>query len=636
MFTSNPPVKLETDEKNRADVLHASALAMAKKMYDQQQKIIDSSARMHTRSSSFSGGDTASLASSRNEEQPPLVHNSLQEAAYRLAQERLANLQEEHDKQRGFQEYYGAGTAQRTKLGTIKGKLSRRRSSSDGDLLEDQRRSDQIRKQMSFLNNKVAEVDEEKRARDRETLLAAAHRNVRAQLQEMDNKVQSDTGRVPQIDMDGWGRKAMVAAQAKSAAGNHNTAGKVDIGGGKFIDRSEVDKIAAERVQPLLDEINDLAEKERERLEAERLDEERRREKAEVEKMREREIQEIHKKLKGRPCKLFTCDELADIFPDQQKEDERTRKAGIKHDEKIRRDEAKAIKAEQKHAAKGDKEDALSHTTTGKTEAANPNPSSPEAGTRRSFTASRIRGLSMNFAKRQPKHKGKDAADRPLSADDSPTSPTQKVRAWLLSRFPRPRAKSAAASEDEKDSSDKKRGFIGGAALTRLHGGGGKTTSTRSADKGKNKELTENPASSMREVAMAGRTNPPSSKGDEPGESAATTTTKNTTTIVTTPSTPPPRPTSQVSQLSQTSLPTSELSQPQQQQQQEDQRRSVSSLSSSSAVSSGSSSNDKFVMARSEPETSGSTTLTPPRGSGGLALGGRASPFRESRFSEIL
>jgi hypothetical protein len=158
MFTSNPPVKLETDEKNRADVLHASALAMAKKMYDQQQKIIDSSARMHTRSSSFSGGDTASLASSRNEEQPPLVHNSLQEAAYRLAQERLANLQEEHDKQRGFQEYYGAGTAQRTKLGTIKGKLSRRRSSSDGDLLEDQRRSDQIRKQMSFLNNKVAEV----------------------------------------------------------------------------------------------------------------------------------------------------------------------------------------------------------------------------------------------------------------------------------------------------------------------------------------------------------------------------------------------------------------------------------------------------------------------------------------------
>jgi hypothetical protein len=310
MFTSNPPVKPETDEKNRADVLHASALAMAKRMYDQQQKIIDNSARMHARSSSFSGGDTASLASSRNEEQPPLVHNSLQEAAYRLAQERLAKLQEEHEKQRGFQEYYGAGTAQRTKLGTIKGKLSRRRSSSDGDMLEDQRRSDQIRKQMSFLNNKVAEVDEDKRARDREALLAAAQRNVRAQLQEMDNKVQSDTGRVPQIDMDGWGRKAMVAAQAKSAAGNHNTAGKVDIGGGKFVDRSEVDKIAAERVQPLLDEINDLADKERERLEAERLDEERRREKAEVEKMREREIHDIHKKLKGRSCGLFTVIDL--------------------------------------------------------------------------------------------------------------------------------------------------------------------------------------------------------------------------------------------------------------------------------------------------------------------------------------
>jgi hypothetical protein len=246
----------------------------------------------------------------------------------------------------------------------------------------------------------------------------------------------------------------------------------------------------------------------------------------------------------------------------------------------------------------------------------------------------------MNFAKRQPKHKGKDAADKSLSPDDSSTSPTQKVRAWLLSRFPRPRSKSASTLEDEKDSNDGKRGFIGGAALTRLHGGAGgdKTSNTRSLDKGKSKELTENPASSMREVAMAGRTNPPP-KGDEPGESATiTTTTKKTTTMVITPSTPPHRPTSQISQVSQASIPASELSHHHQQQQQQ-QRRSVSSMSSSggSGVSSGSSSsNDKFVMARSEPETGGGSTLTPPRGSGGLALGGRASPFRESRFSEIL
>lgn len=623
MFTSNPPVKPETDEKNRADVLHASALAMARKMYDQQQKIIDDSARRHARSSSFPGGDTASLASSGTEEQPPLVYNSLQEAAYRLAQERLGKLQEEHDKQRGFQEYYGAGTPQRTKLGTIKGKLSRRRSSSDGDLLEDQRRSAQIRKQMSFLDSKLTEVDEDKRARDREALLAAAQRNVRAQLQEMDTKVQSDTGRVPQIDMDGWGRKALVAAQAKSAAANPDSAGKVDIGGGKFIDRSEVDRIAAAKVQPLLDEINDLAEKEKERREAERLDEERRKEKIEMEKMREREIQEIHKKLKGRSCGVSTCDGLADVRLDQQKDDERARKAEIKHEEKIRRDEAKAIKAEQKQAAKEDKEEVLLPTTTGKTEAASPDQPSPETGIKRSSTVGRVRGLSINFPKRQPRQKGKDGADK-SPTDDHSTSPTHKVRAWLLSRFPRPRAKSAAAAEDEKSSSEKKRGFIGGAALTRLHGGN--NASTQSVDKGKDKDLTENPDSSMREVAMAGRPNPPLQKGDEPGESSTITITKKTTTMIT-PSTPPQRPTSQVSQLSQVSQASIPAS-------------SVSSMSSSSiGGSSGRSSDDKFVMARSEPETSGSlasSTLTPPRGSGGLALGGRVSPFRESRFSEIL
>jgi hypothetical protein len=306
MFTSNPPVKPETDEMNRADVLHASALAMAKKMYDQQQKIIDTSTRAHARSLTYPGNDTASLASSRTEEQPPLVYNSLQEAAYRAAQERLAKLQEEHDKQRGLQEYYGSGsTPQRTRLGTIKGKLTRRRSSSDGDLLlEDKRRSEQIRKQMSMLGNKLTEVDEEKRTRDRAALLAAAQRNVKAQMQQMDEKVQSDTGRVPQITMDDWGRKALVAAQARFVDIGHNNAGKVDIGGGKLMDRSEVEKIAAQNVQPLLDEINDRAEKEKARQEEEKLDEERRREKAERERMREREVQEIHKKLKGRSAKL--------------------------------------------------------------------------------------------------------------------------------------------------------------------------------------------------------------------------------------------------------------------------------------------------------------------------------------------
>ena len=302
MFTSNPPVQLEVDEQNRAYVLHASALAMAKKMYDQQQKIIDQSAQAHARSSSFSGHDTASLATPRSQEPPPIMYNNLQEAAYRLAQERLAKLEEEHDRQRGLQDYYGAsGPAPRTKLGTIKGKLTRRRSSSDGDLLEDRWRSEQIRKQMSLLNNKLSEVDEDKRTRDRQALLAVAQRNVRTQLQEMDEKVQSEKGGVPPVAMDDWGRKALVAAQARfDAGGQGGDAGKIDVGGGKVMDKAEVDKIAAKSVQPLLDEINLRAEEEIQRQTEEKLEEERRKEIAERDRMREEEIQGIHKKLKGR------------------------------------------------------------------------------------------------------------------------------------------------------------------------------------------------------------------------------------------------------------------------------------------------------------------------------------------------
>ncbi|KAJ4302196.1 Eisosome assembly protein [Collariella sp. IMI 366227] len=124
MFTSNPPVKPEIDERNRADVLHASALAMAKT------------------------------------------------------------------------------------ITALRGKFTRRRASSDGDLMhkkEDRLRSEQIRKQMTLLNSTLTRVDEEKRARDREALLAAAQRNVKARLREMDEKVQADTGRVPHGVQEDWG-----------------------------------------------------------------------------------------------------------------------------------------------------------------------------------------------------------------------------------------------------------------------------------------------------------------------------------------------------------------------------------------------------------------------------------------------
>lgn len=716
MFTSHPPVKPETDEKNRANVLHASALAMAKQMYGQQQKMIDNSTRAHARSASFPGGDASSLASSQDEEQPPLVYNSLQEAAYRLAQERLAKLQEEHDKQRSLQEYYGSGTPQRTTFGTIKGKLTRRRSSSDGDLLlEDKRRSEQIRKQMSLLNNKLSVVDEDKRKRDQEALLAAAQRNVRAQLQQMDKKVQSDTGRVPQVTMDDWGRKAMVAAQARSAATAHETAGKVDIGGGKFIDRSEVDKIAAKNVQPLLDEINERAEEEKARLEEERLEEERRKEKAEKEKMREKEVQDIHKKLKGRSWKLMVwCCNPTNHRTDQQRDVERARKAEIKQEEKTRKDEAKATKVAHKEERKG-----VLPTLAVKTKLHSQD-QPPDIENKRASAVNRVRTLSINFGKRHPRRK--ESTSQPISPDGNSTSPTRKVRDWLFSRFPRPRAKTAStAAPDDQDTHDVKKGFIGGVALARLQGNNTSTPSVKDKGKGKEHEPDHRPDASMREVAMAGRA-PATTAAEaeleaEAGESSNTTAGPSAILPCATPqiipSTPPlddgtSQSQSQLQPQTQPQLqthqrPTSQVSQPsiptsQQHHHHQYQPQSVSSLRTSVSSGSGSGnsaasrgfggsgghsrggsgasgasgsttnsggSNERFVEARSEPEleaasvagsgvgsvpgsvpgsggvsgsvgggVSGAATLTPPRAR--RVEGGRVSPFRESRFSEIL
>ncbi|KAK4127559.1 hypothetical protein N657DRAFT_216949 [Parathielavia appendiculata] len=610
MFTANPPVKPKTDEKNRADVLHASALAMAKKMYDTQQRMIDSSAPAHALSSSFPCGDTTSRADQQSEEQPALVHNSLQESAYRLARERLAKLQQEHEKQRGLQEFYGSGTAPLhwSKLGTIKGKLTRKRSSSDGDLLEDKRRSERIRNQMSLLNSRLSEVDKEKRARDREALVAAAQRNVKAQMQRIDEQVQSDTGRVPQVNLDDWGRQALVAARVRYDAIGQDNVGKVDIGCGKIMERSEVKKIAAQKVQPLLDEINDRAEKELVRQEEEKLEEERRKELAERDKMREKEIQKIHKKLM-----------------DQQKEDERVRKAEVKREAKAHKDEIKAAKAEQKHAAQEAKQkesEVVPPTTSVGTKAEGPlQQPSPKAAHKRSLTVGHVRALSINFSRRPPRHKGKEAADQPPNTDDnSPTSPTGKVRAWLLSRFPRPRAKSTGSTppaNGEQDANETKHGFIGGVTLARLRQGK-QNSSTSSID-----SLDRNPHdanSSMREVALAGRRREPSSK-------RGTNTTDGEST------TPPPpveqMPVLHVSQATEAAPSVV---------------GSVGSLGSDprSSVSSSNSCNERFVEARSEPETSGGGSLASasmlaqakprPR----AVVAGRVSPFRESRFSEIL
>lgn len=294
MYTSHPPVKSEVDEKNRADVLHASAVAMAKKMYNQQQKMID--ARKAYENAAVLAQEHADAHSSISDDAQPIQLTTLQDAAYKQAQARLAKMHEEHGKNREYYEYYGAKTP--TRRFSIRGKL-RRRASSDGDVIEDRKRSLQIRQQMSLFSSKLSEVDDKKRQHDQDVLLAAAQRNVHERLKVMDERISAETGMVPPSTMTQWELKAHATAQSRSEQRGGQAHTRVDVGAGKFMDQEDIDAIAAARVKPILDDINEKAEEEQARQTEYRIEMERKKEEEEIEKARQKEIDDINKKLKG-------------------------------------------------------------------------------------------------------------------------------------------------------------------------------------------------------------------------------------------------------------------------------------------------------------------------------------------------
>jgi hypothetical protein len=114
----------------------------------------------------------------------------------------------------------------------------------------------------------------------------------------MDEKVYHETGQVNPTLMSEWELKAHQLASASHETRNANK-GKIDIGGGRFMDPHDIDAIAAKRMQPLLDDINEKAEVERERLATLKMEEEARKAEQEKQKARDRETKEITKKLKG-------------------------------------------------------------------------------------------------------------------------------------------------------------------------------------------------------------------------------------------------------------------------------------------------------------------------------------------------
>ena len=303
MYTERPPVALEVEEKKRQDALRASAISMAKKMYDVQQHHIDQASGRTSQGHANSGAIAAqnqqtNISSEQDLKQEAMRYIGIQEAAQKLAAERLSKIAPDEASQ--FRSYYGYEKPSRNRLSIRRGRnrASSNPEGSDSDS-DDEMQSRRIRSQMSQLHKGIAQVDEKKREQDRKILLEAAQRKVQMQMAGIDKKVFDETGKLSPAMMEQWDAKARARASANSEVRMENH-GKVHIGHGKFMDQSEIDAIAQARMQPTLDEINEktekrLAEEEERRLE---LAEQRRQE--QTEKERAAEIKAEEKASKGK------------------------------------------------------------------------------------------------------------------------------------------------------------------------------------------------------------------------------------------------------------------------------------------------------------------------------------------------
>lgn len=272
-YTAAPVVGMDAQEKHRQDMLKASAIAMARKMFLIQQQHIDEAAgrTAGSKQATKPGGSIMGASSYYASDNLSAVgggYENLEEAARRLAQERLAKIHDEHAE---YRQYYGAqpSTPPRSRLSV---RLRRRTSAANArDDDSDEEQSRRIRSQMSIFQSKLAEVDSKKRQQDRDALLVIAHRNVDAQISKLDEKVFQETGKASPAQMEKWERAAREKAQRDSDERMQHT-GKVHIGGGKYIDQSEVDAIARARLQPTLDDIAYKADQQRARDEEARLE----------------------------------------------------------------------------------------------------------------------------------------------------------------------------------------------------------------------------------------------------------------------------------------------------------------------------------------------------------------------------
>jgi hypothetical protein len=270
MYTSN--IHFESEDDKHQAALRASAMSMAKQIYATQNRSV-----MAADPDGGAGADAA-MARSQSTTQPDIkleamryIH--LQEAAHKLASERLAKIDKDMEDSR-YRAHYGyedkpnkrlSRMSMRSSAGASHGRnRANSESTRDWSDSDDEAQASRIRSQMNKLNSGVNALDAKNQQADRARLMAAAEKRVSARMQDMDAKVFADTGKVSPAMQEQWEAKARERAEKDRELRAQNP-GKTHIGGGKFMDDAEIEAIAAARLKPTLDEINDTAEKRRAR-----------------------------------------------------------------------------------------------------------------------------------------------------------------------------------------------------------------------------------------------------------------------------------------------------------------------------------------------------------------------------------
>lgn len=134
--------------------------------------------------------------------------------------------------------------------------------------------------------------------KDYVNLLDVAKRNVDTRMTGLDQEVAMKNGLPYRKD---WEEQALriVEARKRAEAGGQDLTGKIDLGGGKFVDAEVINAMAARNVQPLIDEVNELAAEARAKQAEEKAELERKKHEKQVLDERHRQTQQELKKAKA-------------------------------------------------------------------------------------------------------------------------------------------------------------------------------------------------------------------------------------------------------------------------------------------------------------------------------------------------